>query len=574
MKNKSTLFAFFLSGMAALIYEVAWVRPIGFVYDSTIFVVSAITASLMGGLALGSLLAGRFLSRLKRPMYVYALMELGIGIYGILLIELVKLLPAVNEHLVTVTSLLQYNTMIFGSVFLLLLIPTTLMGATFPTVAQAYLSERIGRGIGELYSANNIGAIIGSLSAGFILIPALGIKGSILLAAFFNLSAALLVLYAFHRRELRLIAPVAGSAFAVLALLSQYDVTTLFSQGPFGLYKQEYLGEQKVVFYREGLYGSVVVVRESPDHAIYQLLLNGQGSSSLRFGDMRVSMLLGYLPRLLNPEASTAVVIGFGIGGTARVLSRRLDTTTIEIEPEVINAASFFAKANEGILTEPKHRIVVDDARNHLETTKGRFDLIVNHPLDPHKSHSSLLFTEEFLKLAKSRLTPRGMYVQWIPTYLLTPQDFKDFYFTFQSVFPHQACFINFRKGEVVRGEAAYAENGPADDVVAPENGQELILVGSREPIGLDLERLKKGYSRLLEEERRALQAYSLASPESILNLLLFRGEDLKGYDTGASLITDDLPRLEFTTVLNRIQKGGLQDQVVGPLLAYLKVKK
>ncbi|MEI7672042.1 MAG: fused MFS/spermidine synthase, partial [Deltaproteobacteria bacterium] len=252
MKNRSILFAFFLSGMATLIHEVAWVRPIGFVYDSTIFVVSAITASLMGGLALGSLLAGRFFNRLKRPMFVYAMMELGIGIYGILLIELVKFLPAVNEHLLMVTSLLQYNTMIFGSVFLLLLIPTTLMGATFPTVVQAYLSEKIGRGIGELYSANNIGAIIGSLLAGFILIPTLGIKGSILLAAVFNLSAALLVLNAFHRRELRLFAPIAGLLFFVLAFISHYDVTTLFSQGPFGLYKQEYLGEQKVVFYREG----------------------------------------------------------------------------------------------------------------------------------------------------------------------------------------------------------------------------------------------------------------------------------------------------------------------------------
>src|SRR3989344_3917815 len=186
--RKLLLTAFIFSGMAALIYEITWIRPLQFLLGSTIYTISIIFATFMLGLALGSLIISKHIDKTKNLPATYALLEIGIGLYGVLLMSIFNLLPKVYNSLYSFhTNFYLFEIVQFLLVFAVLLIPTTLMGATFPIIAKFYIKEKIGKGIGEVYSANNLGAIIGSFATGFILIPYFGIKGSIIFAGLVNI---------------------------------------------------------------------------------------------------------------------------------------------------------------------------------------------------------------------------------------------------------------------------------------------------------------------------------------------------------------------------------------------------
>lgn len=193
--RKIVLIAFVLSGAAALIYQITWIRPIQFLLGSTTYTISIILAAFMGGLAIGSYWIAKRIDTIKNLPRAYGLMELGIGIYGVLLLSIFQLAPGVYNSLYW----LHGNFYMFMGVQLVLvmsvlLIPTTLMGATFPVVAK-YYTKTIGKGIGEIYGANNLGAIIGSFTAGFILIPLLGIKASIIFAGAMNVFVGSLIIW-------------------------------------------------------------------------------------------------------------------------------------------------------------------------------------------------------------------------------------------------------------------------------------------------------------------------------------------------------------------------------------------
>src|SRR3989338_7800165 len=169
--RKLLLIAFMLSGMTALIYEVAWVRPLQLIFGSTVYAVSAMLTSLLIGFALGSYAFRNIADEAKSPILLFAMLELGIGLYGLSILQLFKLLPSI--YLSISTSSLQFLQ--FGLCFIILVIPAVLFGGTWPVINKAYVGE-LGKDVGKLYSFNSLGAVIGSIAAGFILIPLLGIK--------------------------------------------------------------------------------------------------------------------------------------------------------------------------------------------------------------------------------------------------------------------------------------------------------------------------------------------------------------------------------------------------------------
>lgn len=192
--KKILLIAFTLSGMAALIYQITWIRPLQFLLGSTTYIISIILAAFMGGLAFGSWWMAKYVDHISNLPKAYGLMEIGIGIYGVLLLSIFNILPNVYNNLYWLhENFYVFMIVQFILVFIVLLIPTTLMGATFPVVAKFY-TEKIGKGIGEIYSVNNIGAIFGSFGAGFILIPLFGIKASIIFAGSVNLIVGISVI--------------------------------------------------------------------------------------------------------------------------------------------------------------------------------------------------------------------------------------------------------------------------------------------------------------------------------------------------------------------------------------------
>jgi spermidine synthase len=169
---------FFLSGISGLMYQVVWLRMLTRILGSTTYATSTVLAAFMAGLALGSLLAGRFVDRVRWPLRWYALVELGIGLAALATLALPRRLLPVYQVIYDFAGG-ERAWLTAGQVFLtlvVLLVPTALMGATLPTLC-AYGARRqlgFGRAVGFLYSLNTLGALVGVLSSGFVLLGVYG----------------------------------------------------------------------------------------------------------------------------------------------------------------------------------------------------------------------------------------------------------------------------------------------------------------------------------------------------------------------------------------------------------------
>jgi spermidine synthase len=204
------LSCFFLSGASGLILELLWTRMLTLVFGSTALAVSTVLTAYMGGLGLGSYLAGKWSDRLKDPVRAYALAEAGIGLYALAVPWLISLYPGLNQWLwsafgdrYTLLSILR-----FVASAGLLIVPTTLMGATLPILARYFVSRpfelgRISLRLGMLYAVNLFGAVTGSFLAGFVFLPMAGVRSTNFVAAGFDLSLAVAILVARRRRPAR-----------------------------------------------------------------------------------------------------------------------------------------------------------------------------------------------------------------------------------------------------------------------------------------------------------------------------------------------------------------------------------
>ena len=185
------LFCFLLSGLSSLIYEVLWVRKLILIFGSTTFAISTLLTAFMGGLALGSYLFGRYIDRSRYPVPLYGILEVGIGVYALFV-------PAIFSGLIPVyrwvwqsfhLNFYLFSLMQFVLVSLVLIVPTTLMGATLPILSKYYSrrGDRLGLTVGSLYAVNTLGGILGTFLSGFFLLPAFGVQTTTFLAAKFGL---------------------------------------------------------------------------------------------------------------------------------------------------------------------------------------------------------------------------------------------------------------------------------------------------------------------------------------------------------------------------------------------------
>jgi spermidine synthase len=206
---------FLLSGAAGLVYQVVWTRRLVLTLGATSLAVSAVLAAFMTGLAAGSGIAGRRVDRSGRPLVVYALLELGIGLYGAVTPWLLDIAEAAYQAVLRRGDPGDIPSVLlpFALAFAILVVPTALMGATLPVLAR-HVTGRLGhfgRRVGLLYGTNTLGAALGVLLAGFVLIPALGITRTLLLAAAANAAVAAAA-WALHRAGARALPPPSTAA--------------------------------------------------------------------------------------------------------------------------------------------------------------------------------------------------------------------------------------------------------------------------------------------------------------------------------------------------------------------------
>jgi len=213
------------------------------------------------------------------------------------------------------------------------------------------------------------------------------------------------------------------------------------------------------------------------------------------------------------------LVIGLGSGITAGAVARhRIEhLDVVEIEPAVIEAARFFAWENGDVLKDSRVHTVIADGRNFLLTTSNRYDVIISEPSNPWIGSLASLFSVEFFRLARQRLEPGGIMVQWVQAYNLLPDDLRMIVKTFRNVFPATSIWNT--------------------------TGGDFLLLGRVEPTPLDLELVEKRFPRI----RSDLLGIEIQAWPGVLGFFMLGEEDTRRFSEGAGLNTDDQLPLEFS---------------------------
>lgn len=444
------LFAF--SGMAALIYEVAWTRALSLVLGSTTYALSTMLASFMAGLSLGAFLGGIMADRFRRPVLLFAYLEAGIAVSALLVIPLINLLPPLYARIFYAfhQSFSSFSIIQFVICFAIMLVPTTLMGATFPVVCKINFvdKEKIGKDTGGVYAINTVGAIAGALLAGFVLIPGIGVRLTNLAAACVNIAISAVLAYScLTREEIRKWGVKIGAGFITALIFSTavwaysgYPVSfyTAWKYKSYDHYKetlqQQELPKWEKVFEADNIQGNVKVFNLPDGKALF---VNGRAESHSK-GDLMNTSLLAYLPASINPDAKSFLSIGLGTGNTvhfASTLPHLKEIYSVEINPAVEEAVRRFLYPH--LFEDKRIRFITADARNYLMLVGEKYDIISSEPSYPVDQGFSHLFSKEFFELVKSRLNENGVFYQWVPTYLFNEEQMAMLLKTFSSVFPN-----------------------------------------------------------------------------------------------------------------------------------------
>ncbi len=199
------LFCFFFSGAAGLIYQVVWTRMLTQIFGNTTYAIATVLSAFMAGLAIGSYLFGKIADRGKNDFLLYGILEAGVGIYGFAVPWFFRMAQKIYGPIFGLNESYPFvfNMVLFLLSFILLVFPTLLMGATLPVLSRFFVRSfaQFGRRVGDLYATNTLGAVIGCAAGGFLLIPTLGMRTTVFVAATVNLIIAALILVVDRLRD-------------------------------------------------------------------------------------------------------------------------------------------------------------------------------------------------------------------------------------------------------------------------------------------------------------------------------------------------------------------------------------
>jgi spermidine synthase len=405
-----------------------------------------------------------------------------------------------------------------------------LWGASFP-LALSVLPGRArpdtrsrGRTVGLLYALNTVGAIVGALGATLLGVPLLGSDATQqLLVAAAGLSALLALLLAGNGLSRRAVAAIGVIAISVFAVRVVPPIPAQVIAA--GHYLPDWGRGVDVIYADEGVTASVAVSREPNGALTYHNSGKVQASSYPR--DMRLQRMLGHLTTLLPERREDFLVIGLGAGVTAGALASdpAVERITIaEIEPLVTRVAgTWFRDWNGAVTEDPRVQIVVEDGRHFLQHTAKTFDGITSDPLDPWTKGSAALYTEEFWRLAKSRLRPGGVVTAWGQLYESTEESARSVIATFMSAFPNSAIFAN----------------------TVDQRGYDLVLVGMADGETLAVDRLIERV-QASPSVRSSLEGVDIEDGLDLLGTFAGRPSDLAPWLEGAQINRDRDLRLQY----------------------------
>ena len=521
--SRLVLWAIGISGFCALAYEVLWTRIMVFFLGSTTYAFATMLAAFLFGIALGSMVFSRWVDRIKQPIAVFGIVQLGIGLFALILMPAFEELYGMSQAFQSTFGASRFWA--FFSCFLVMCLPTFLMGASFPLVTKIYTgsARQLGRSIGNIYAVNTVGSILGAFCAGFILIPLLGIRPSIVLTVALNTGIGCLLVLRSRRltetwrsllQGVGIGMPALNAGLAVILLLTVNQPLFLKST----IFKTQRPGDT-LIDYNEEVDATVTTLKD--DEGVYRLYVDTNQAADASRWDSPSHRVIAHLPLLLHPRPKQALVVGFGMGLTSHSITQHgVRVDAIELSSGVISAAQkHFTHVNGNVFENPLFSYRLNDGRNHILMTKTKYDMIstgIIHPLV--SAGSSNIYTADFYRLCRRILSEDGIMCQWVPLHRLPEGHYKMIVRTFIEVFPHTTLWYKYTPDFV-------------------------ILIGTPEPLRIDYKNFMARAQ--IASIREGLAADDLDGP-SLLDSFMMGPETVRKYAGTGPIHTDNRPRLEF----------------------------
>lgn len=446
-----------VSGAASFVYEVGWVRLLNQALGATIHSFELMLAAFILGLAFGGLWIRKRAAGIAEPVRYVGYVQIWMAVAALLSIPVFTqsfhwvgwILSGLSR---TSTGYTMYE-LATAAISLLVMFPAAfLAGMTLPLFTLALLRAGAGeRSIGRIYAANTLGAIVGVALAMHVLIPLIGVRLAVTLAALVDGLVGVYLLRIINPG--RLTRAVAVSTFALvgaLALGTLYgrpdplaQVSGVFRSG------RAMLGpETRVEFLRDGKTATVGVFNTGD---LRTISTNGKPDASLTplskepTPDEITMIMAGALPLVLHPDPKRVAVIGWGSGLTTHTLLGSAvpeAVDTIEIERAMVDGARLYGERVERAYSDPRSHVRVEDARTFFSTGARRYDAIISEPSNPWVSGVASLFTKEFYAFLKRHLDDDGVLVQWVHTYEIDDALLGTMMAALASEFPHADIYL------------------------------------------------------------------------------------------------------------------------------------
>ncbi len=540
LPDRSILFLFGVSGFCAMALEVLWTRMFILLLNNTTYAFSLILAIFLLGIGTGSALTARMMKKAPRNgAFLFGGFQMGIGLFALVSLaglllnrELMGLAGAAGGGFLA-SVIPGGHPMADAVIFSMIIVfPCTfLMGGGFPLILGAISSapENTGGTVGRFYAMNIAGCVLGSLAAGYLLIPLLGVRFGIVTVSWMAILAGVYLQIKSTDKKER-----SRAVFAMVCLLAVTIGVVAAGDPAYALSVQKLEDGSQVKYYREGPSATVLVSSVDSDLSanrkpVSRIWINGDPIAGAFREALQLERLQAHIPLLMHPSPKKALVICFGTGSTAgAVVSHGLDrVTAVDISREVFGAADKFAEANFNVAKNPSFSMVEEDGRNFLLTTREKYDLITSEPPPPSNAGIVSLYTREYYLLCKKRLAEKGIVSQWIPLHHLSEEDFRALVATFVDVFPNATMW--YTKWDA-------------------------IMVGSNGDMPLDFLKLQDAMAKGPAAE--SLKGIGIVNAHQLLANFMMDSEQIRQFTAGAMPVTDDHPYIEFSAP--RIHETGV----------------
>ncbi len=530
------LAVFSYSGMVSLSSEILWTRILVFPLGSSLYSFALILAAFLFGIALGSLVAEKLLGQ-SRLIVKFLLIELAIGAYCIAIIPAFESLPQLTaeaDRLFYDLGNSPSKTLLIRSLFAfgMMLLPALGFGLVFPLANQINFSlfRGVSKTLGNSYALNTLGAILGTALTPFLLIPLFGIRLSlfILNSLLILMSASAIAVY-LRLSKPRIAASITATGLLIYGgyIISNPIIATdrlgdhNFARVEINVPK----GQTRLIDYKEGTHSTLSVVEDirSGSRTLY---VDGFSTATVSesVGGSAYMQAMGFIPMALHPAPRNALVMCFGTGNTMGTVSLfpGVEVDGAEIDANVLSLAHWFSKWNHNVLEKDNVHVTVQDARNYIQWTQKRYDVITLEPMSPIQAGATNLYSREFYEHSRSALNENGIMMQWLPLHLVGPAEAKSIIKTFQKVFPHVSVWNSFLTRIV-------------------------LLVGSNTPVKLD----KKRFEEIMftPKLRVAAEQIGVRSFLDIMDFYLTDAKEIDAFVAAGEEITDNFPLLEHSLV-------------------------